>query len=595
MEEYIRTIESDGVTYCLSTTLDGTTKIINIDIKPGVKTLKLKSFKELFITKVDIKDTFSKSFPDVEELYISKDISDILISNRLLPNVKRVISDSSCFLNGKNVLICKNHRYEDWTLINSFCKNEEEVIDLSNVINIKNMALDGCNTTNIIHTEQIEITDIASRIKGCKLNIDRKTGASMFGSILIQVSMSNVVEIPDDRFDIKFADSVKFSQNSEAIKIHRYETLVQLLEISIPSNIILENNDIGASECCVLLPALLNYYTLSSIEINESNPIYTTVDGILYTKDMKTLIKCPELKVGRLIIPDGVEVIADKAFINSNINSVVCPDSLISIKSNAFCNCYELNEIYFNANLEELGEGCFSGCVSLRNVVIPPKIKIISRSCFSSCPLEKLTLPDGLQTIDKNAFVDTIAAITIPGSVNHIAKHNFGKAESIKVSGTLTNGLLTAIMSRAEEVYHIKKIETSEGVIYTPVISLSNDAQMWLSNIENLPISVINDEIPYLFKFYIHNKGDIALELYENTHNKKAKDVLVGIAYEYALRLIKVKKEDDFVRLLKTGVIDDVHLKILLKEELSETDLPIATAYILEKTKDVNTDNKFSI
>lgn len=49
------------------------------------------------------------------------------------------------------------------------------------------------------------------------------------------------------------------------------------------------------------------------IEICEENEFYKTIDGIVYTKDGKTLLKCPRNHPGKVAVPDGVEMIAESA------------------------------------------------------------------------------------------------------------------------------------------------------------------------------------------------------------------------------------------------------------------------------------------
>ena len=52
---------------------------------------------------------------------------------------------------------------------------------------------------------------------------------------------------------------------------------------------------------------------ISGFSVSLTNPRYAVYDGVLYSKDMKTLISCPTQKTGPLNIPDTVEYIADSA------------------------------------------------------------------------------------------------------------------------------------------------------------------------------------------------------------------------------------------------------------------------------------------
>ena len=58
---------------------------------------------------------------------------------------------------------------------------------------------------------------------------------------------------------------------------------------------------------------------------------------IIYTKDMKTLVKYPEKKEGNsYTVPETVEKIEDCAFIYTSFETVTIPDSVKSYGDNLF-------------------------------------------------------------------------------------------------------------------------------------------------------------------------------------------------------------------------------------------------------------------
>lgn len=73
---------------------NGTT-CTNIDVPAGIKTVSF------IYPKIEIGRHSDKVFPCVEELKIGRNIIDISIPNRMFPNVKNVMSKSSCFLDSK--------------------------------------------------------------------------------------------------------------------------------------------------------------------------------------------------------------------------------------------------------------------------------------------------------------------------------------------------------------------------------------------------------------------------------------------------------------------------------------------------------------
>ena len=72
--------------------------------------------------------------------------------------------------------------------------------------------------------------------------------------------------------------------------------------------------------------------SLTEITVSPDNPNYSSTDGLLYDKSGKTLISCPAGKTGELVIPEGVEAIADFAFDHcKNLSKVIIPESVTSI------------------------------------------------------------------------------------------------------------------------------------------------------------------------------------------------------------------------------------------------------------------------
>lgn len=79
-------------------------------------------------------------------------------------------------------------------------------------------------------------------------------------------------------------------------------------------------------------------YPLKCYEVDENNITYMSQDGVLFSKNMKTLIRYPEMKDGTdYTIPEGVEVISSQAFHNcKNLENVILPDSIEKVGEEAF-------------------------------------------------------------------------------------------------------------------------------------------------------------------------------------------------------------------------------------------------------------------
>ena len=72
--------------------------------------------------------------------------------------------------------------------------------------------------------------------------------------------------------------------------------------------------------------------SLVNICCNESNSNYASVNGVLFSKDMKSIYLMPDARKGIYSVPDGTTSISTGAFINCNeLSGVVIPESVTSI------------------------------------------------------------------------------------------------------------------------------------------------------------------------------------------------------------------------------------------------------------------------
>lgn len=110
---------------------------------------------------------------------------------------------------------------------------------------------------------------------------------------------------------------------------------------------------------------------LEKINVSSKNPMYTSVDGVVYSKDKKTLVKCPEGKTS-ITIPNTVTDIDYFAAKDcSKIVSVNIPENVKQIGPYAFHGCRSLQYLYIPAGVESIGNGAFWDCKSLTTVSIP--------------------------------------------------------------------------------------------------------------------------------------------------------------------------------------------------------------------------------
>jgi hypothetical protein len=80
--------------------------------------------------------------------------------------------------------------------------------------------------------------------------------------------------------------------------------------------------------------------SLKVIEVGEGNTEYDGIEGVLYEKEPRTLLRCPEGKEGNLTVPNGTEIIWYQSFEDcKSITSISIPSSTNYISNDAFWGC----------------------------------------------------------------------------------------------------------------------------------------------------------------------------------------------------------------------------------------------------------------
>lgn len=211
----------------------------------------------------------------------------------------------------------------------------------------------------------------------------------------------------------------------------------------------------------------VRYASLSEFRfrLQTGDEAFALVDGVLYSRDRKTLIKCPApLKKGVYEVPAGTERIASGAFTGSRwLRSVTLPESLRFIGHEAFAqtglrelalpkgvselgekafadtelqavdwrssalrelprgvflNCRQLTSFTGGADLERLGDMAFFGCEKLSAVVLPEGVRHLGGAAFAGCRgLTSLRLPATLQTLGGEVFAEcvSLSEVTVAG------------------------------------------------------------------------------------------------------------------------------------------------------------------------------------
>ena len=169
---------------------------------------------------------------------------------------------------------------------------------------------------------------------------------------------------------------------------------------------------------------------LTSINVNENNKAYKSINGNLYSKDGKTFIQYATGKSDTsFVVPGSVTNIGEWAFLGcTSLISITIPDSVTSIGSSAFYNCTSLTSITIPDSVSSIGSSAFYNCSSLTSITIPDSVTSIGYEAFYNCTsLTSVTIPDSVTSIGYEAFYNcsSLTSITIPDSVTSIGSGAF--------------------------------------------------------------------------------------------------------------------------------------------------------------------------
>ena len=146
---------------------------------------------------------------------------------------------------------------------------------------------------------------------------------------------------------------------------------------------------------------------LANIKVSSENKNYCDTDGVLFSKDKKTIICYPEGKTDtKYVIPDNVTTIGDYAFSScSALTSIEMPDSITTIGNGAFFYCESLENIEIPESVTTIGDGAFYSCASLKSIKIPESLTTIPEGAFYQCAsLTSIEIPESITTIGNEAF-----------------------------------------------------------------------------------------------------------------------------------------------------------------------------------------------
>ena len=121
-----------------------------------------------------------------------------------------------------------------------------------------------------------------------------------------------------------------------------------------------------------------NFDSLEEIVVNENNMAYKSIDGVLFSHDLRWLIKYPECKKGKkYTVPSTVEYISEYAFQSvDDLEEICLNEGLKRIGINGFACCDGIKKIELPSTIKTVSYGAFDACESLCELIIPKDFEL---------------------------------------------------------------------------------------------------------------------------------------------------------------------------------------------------------------------------
>lgn len=149
--------------------------------------------------------------------------------------------------------------------------------------------------------------------------------------------------------NMKMLETIELQDGLEIMEPDSFTNLPSLNYIYIPQSVISMEDAFDGS------------LGLEHFDVDECNPNYKSVDGVLFDKKMKTLLEYPVKKsdITEYVVPEGVENLAESAIgYNEYLEKIIVSNGVKRIGAYGINFCENLEEVFLPPSLEEIGIVC---------------------------------------------------------------------------------------------------------------------------------------------------------------------------------------------------------------------------------------------
>lgn len=226
--------------------------------------------------------------------------------------------------------------------------------------------------------------------------------------------------------------------------------------------------------------------SLAKITVSPDNKNYSSVDGVLFNKDMTILIRYPEGAAdSSYVVPNSVVEIYSNAFIGCNsIKSITLSKGLKKIYDGTFANLTNLESVIVQEGVQHIGNKAFENCSSLKQISLPESLISIGsvykgnpndfsaseyfqygRTFYGCTSLEEVKIPDNVEIIGYSTFYGctSLSKVKLSKKLKEIAENTFYGCSSLK-NIIIPKGVLEIGYSAFENCTSLENIELPDGL-----------------------------------------------------------------------------------------------------------------------------------
>lgn len=556
---------------------------------------------------VEIKLKSAGQLDNIKRIYIGKSIKSINIPNKVFPNVREVKSDNERYVSG-TMLVEKRKYYtvssDRLILLNSFWLREDEVLDLKCIAVIDEDALAGCSAGTVINTEDVKRVNKAAFLRSNipTRELPEEYNVSMVGTIITDVNTKpgfNTCVIPEDTtliaVNVFFRSSDVIDVRCKNSVFFRCRPSLWILNSTLIFNAeddIDEDKFENLKECCV--------------KIGPANKHYVDIDGIIYTSDMKHLVKSNQLDVDlrKIIVPDSVEKICKYAFYqDSSLESVEIPDSVKEIGDYAFIGCRNITSLKLPDSIKKLGYRSLCGMNNLKELEIPGSVDDSNYCCELEGMTTTIKFGKGISEVHLSAscaltsYQSMVRRVELPSTVTKFNNYRREELTHVRVvtlqTENIPQNLLLAMvpeMRYKPKEYSYSSCEALKNEIYC--IQTPERTILVPSNISEQSIQEINDTLnrigayipANLFRYCKDTKQKLPVAFLEwqNSHDETTKKYLKRNRKKLVQDLIEEGMDEALARFLKTGIYGKKEIQDVYDIIAEADSMKMSKAYALD-------------